>query len=958
MFLSAWIVIAAIIALFWKQARLEKRIAQLEAALLARQAADLSPAATAGRSDAAVLADPQDSEQPPATLPASAPAFPSEVTPNGAVWERQEGAADPKVDPKADPSLSALPQVSRRVLPPLGAKTSDPLSPAPRTASRTYVFNAAVAKRLMAWLSQNWTLAIAALSLMLGGLFMVQYGIENGLLSPRLRVLGALALGAALIAGGEVMRRRFGDFDAATASLPSTLSGAGVVVAFIAVLSAQSLYGLIGPLTALIGLAGLSFAALLMGLLYGSALSFIGIVGAVAAPFLIGGESENTRLLYPYFALIGLTGLAIDSFKRRAWISVLAIAAPSVGVTLLWIGAPDALGLAVAAVAVALGAVMLPSRSLLPDLGGALVTQQILRRGEAEFPTRLGFIGMGLASAAGVVLVVEAHSAGMAQAWLGYGLLALLAGFAGIWLAPARAFADLALLPTLAFLVALAAAPFSNILLSSGLAAGETVIALVCLAGLFSALSFWRMLGAPSPTLARGFAFGAALVLPAAMLIFDLFWSDRFTPRYLQPETPPAPDFWGFGWAVTVLCGAALMVAFAQLRMRGTGGDLPDDTKQARRFDAGLFAGSACVLITLALFVLLTKAALTLALSVLVLAAALLYRRLAMAPLGWVFQLGAALIGYRLIVDPGLIWLLDDGALASAILSCLGPLLAFVAVVRVIPRAANPLMRATAESGALNTGALMAMVVLARWAGESIFSHWGFGLMAAIWVGSCLGQVYRRRESKGAARHLRTVFAWLAGASALLNIGLMIFGLALLLEPMAYFGGGLVSGPPLFDSLALALLPLALSFGLGARALYPTAPTGFTRHIRKGMLALAGLFAALWGWFEIRRLWRGPDLSVGTVSDGELYSYTVAMLAVSLGLLGLAVLRRSGGLRKLAMAGVALTIAKVFLIDMSGLSGLTRVVSFIGLGLALTALAWLNRKIAEIWDRGPSAPEA
>jgi uncharacterized membrane protein len=82
------------------------------------------------------------------------------------------------------------------------------------------------------------------------------------------------------------------------------------------------------------------------------------------------------------------------------------------------------------------------------------------------------------------------------------------------------------------------------------------------------------------------------------------------------------------------------------------------------------------------------------------------------------------------------------------------------------------------------------------------------------------------------------------------------------------------------------------------------------------------------------------------------------MLAVSLVLLGLAVLRRSGGLRKLAMAGVALTIAKVFLIDMSGLSGLTRVVSFVGLGLALTALAWLNRKISQIWDRGPSAPEA
>jgi uncharacterized membrane protein len=57
------------------------------------------------------------------------------------------------------------------------------------------------------------------------------------------------------------------------------------------------------------------------------------------------------------------------------------------------------------------------------------------------------------------------------------------------------------------------------------------------------------------------------------------------------------------------------------------------------------------------------------------------------------------------------------------------------------------------------------------------------------------------------------------------------------------------------------------------------------------------------------------------------------------------------------MAGVALTIAKVFLIDMSGLSGLTRVVSFMGLGLALVALAWLNRKMTEQWDRGAPPPE-
>jgi uncharacterized membrane protein len=43
------------------------------------------------------------------------------------------------------------------------------------------------------------------------------------------------------------------------------------------------------------------------------------------------------------------------------------------------------------------------------------------------------------------------------------------------------------------------------------------------------------------------------------------------------------------------------------------------------------------------------------------------------------------------------------------------------------------------------------------------------------------------------------------------------------------------------------------------------------------------------------------------------------------------------------MGVIGLTVAKVFLIDASGLSGLTRVFSFLALGLSLAGLAWLNR---------------
>lgn len=114
------------------------------------------------------------------------------------------------------------------------------------------------------------------------------------------------------------------------------------------------------------------------------------------------------------------------------------------------------------------------------------------------------------------------------------------------------------------------------------------------------------------------------------------------------------------------------------------------------------------------------------------------------------------------------------------------------------------------------------------------------------------------------------------------------------------------------------------------------------------MIAASGLDMAYLA-LSIRHLWRGPDLSVPGVSDPELYTYTLAMLLISAATLMVAFWRRSLWLRKIAMAGIGLTIAKVFLVDMAGLSGLIRVLSFMGLGLALLGLTWLNRVMSAHW---------
>ena len=61
-------------------------------------------------------------------------------------------------------------------------------------------------ERFGAWLRENWVYAVSGVSLALAGVFLVQYGMERGLLPPGLRVMAGIAFGLALIGGGEVIR--------------------------------------------------------------------------------------------------------------------------------------------------------------------------------------------------------------------------------------------------------------------------------------------------------------------------------------------------------------------------------------------------------------------------------------------------------------------------------------------------------------------------------------------------------------------------------------------------------------------------------------------------------------------------------------------------------------------------------------------------------------------------------
>ncbi|GGO55000.1 Uncharacterized membrane protein [Roseovarius pacificus] len=819
--------------------------------------------------------------------------------------------------------------------------------PTPDPEPRAYVFRQDRLQALGRWLGGNWPLALAGLSLALAGVFMVQYGVENGLLTPVWRVIGALTLGAALIAGGEVIRRRHGDdTDTPTGFLPSTLSAAGLVSLFAGILAARGLYGLIGPTPALAGLVAVAALAIVLGWFHGPLLAAGGIIGATAAPFLVGGSSDAPWLFYYYFALIAAAGLAVDTVKRWAWVSALVLIATTGASWLIFSMGAGGLHFLIGLLIVTALTLIVPNRSLTPTHDGtSLLGAALGRHPLPDFPTRLA-IGMIPAAAIGGVLTMQEANT-LTGVWQAVAMLALMLGAALIWLRNAPALADLTLAPALALLagIVLQAAYPSGPLHAAFAAAPEappetplplSVSILLAIAAAGSALAFWRMKRAAEadtgPTPAILWAIGAACFAATATLLLDFTWH-------------PASVLGSYGWALHALAVAALMTLLAE-RTAAT----PD--KAERRLRTALFAVSALTMIALALFLLLSQTALTLALSVMVLGVALIDRRYDLPLLGWFIQLGVIVIGYRLIVDPGVIHGIE-ATFPEAMLAYGGPLALLAAGWKMLDHRAGQPVRIVVESGIWTLSAVFACVLLFQIMGENdMGSHWGMGLLATVWFASAANQLYRLRMG---GRLFKVVRLVLAALFALAGLGAAALQ-ATLLNPLfkGLFGSvERVQGPPVLDSLAVAYLPLAAVFAVAAWRL-DTLP----RLMRRLLAVISAGYAACYIALEIRRLWRGPVLSVPDVTQPELYSYTVAMMIAALGALLVAFWRRSTLLRRVAMAGVALTVAKVFLIDMAGLSGLIRVASFLGLGLALAGLAWLDRMMSAQWGDAPRTDDS
>ena len=858
--------------------------------------------------------------------------------------ETEQVEAPEVVEKKAAARLPPVPQAAAPA-----TTTRNPASPTTRAEPRP---PSPVAKALAdfgPWLQENWFYAVSAASLALAGIFLVQYGMENGLLPPRARVAAGLAFGAALIAVGEFIRRRFGDgVQAATAYLPSVFSGAGIVTLFDAVLSARMLYDLIGGGAAMGGMIAVALVAVVLGWMHGPLLVAVGVIGAYAAPVVLSSSNQDASPLFGYFAIVAVLGLGVDTVRRWGWISALTLVlAYFMGFVVFAGGGGETFwtGLLYFAVLPVL-AILIPTRSFAPDHAGppallglsGRMTFGAKDRGVTwpAFPTLLAFSSV----AASCAIIFVSWKPGAYEIWLAVGLLSVLSVMLIVWSDRAPALQDAALLPPLTLLLSIFAQAenrrvtyrtFTQTYSENPDASFPWVITILILLGvLISVCALWRAL--------RGGQFGvvwavvAAVFAPAMAIVLEMAWQ-------------PAAVIGSYPWALHVAGLAALMVVFAE-RFARVDGD------ERLRVSFAVMSALSCM--AFAFVIVLSSVALTVALAVTVIVAAALDRVWNLKPLGWFIAVGVVTLGYRLVVDPGLEFG-ATGPLPGVLLAYLGTLAAFILSLALLRPLVRPTAKVMLDSAAWSTGGLTLSLLILRWiereVGEDfVDAHWSLGLNAAIWLGLALAQVQR---TQGATIALLDKLRWaLAGIFALLGGG-ALFGALTGANPLLVSGEtNFVFGTAVINTLAAAyILPALVLLGGGCRL------EQIDRRLRAALMLAGGALLAFWAFAAIRHFWQGGEgmrLSAG-ISQPEQYTYTIVLLVTGAGLFYQSLARRSALLRKAGLVVIGLAVAKVFLVDVTDLDGLTRVFSLLVLGLALAALAWLNRWAQER-DREEAAP--
>ncbi len=138
-----------------------------------------------------------------------------------------------------------------------------------------------------------------------------KFAIDNGWISPLMRIIFGYAVGFGLLGTATILKKKYLNFSAVL------LSG-GMAIMYFVTYFAYSYYWLMPQYAAFTLMAVFTIFTVAAALLYGrQVIAHIGLVGAYAVPFLLSDDSGNYLFLFTYMAIINGGILAIGVVK--AW---------------------------------------------------------------------------------------------------------------------------------------------------------------------------------------------------------------------------------------------------------------------------------------------------------------------------------------------------------------------------------------------------------------------------------------------------------------------------------------------------------------------------------------------------------------------------------------------------------------------------------------------------------------
>ena len=784
-------------------------------------------------------------------------------------------------------------------------------------------------------LGTRWAVWAGGAALALGGLFLVKYSIEAGLLGPATRVVLGALLAAALLAAGEWMRR--GDFTIPVealpaAHIPSVLTAAGTVVAFGTIYAAHALYGFIGPTLAFLLLGATGVATMLASALHGPALAGLGLAASFVTPLLVSSDNPSPWPVVLFLAVVAGAAHALARTRHWLWLAAAAVAGAFVwGLFLI------SQNNGAAADGLTATATHTQVQLALATFFMALAAHSNVSDGEAEpdpvVSAALGALGL-LA-----VFVIASHGFGLSGRTLFAAITIALLGATAWRSAPAAAAAAIGGIVALGVLLVwpgLNAPPNPNLVVpwSAGvLRLPDNVASFLTFGTLATllpagamALRLWR--GSLLQLPVAGFYALAATVPPLLALILAYLRITQF-----DISIPFA------------LGAAALACVFGYAAERFHKADVAY-TVPSYNLAAGAFAAAAIAALALALVFSLERGYLTVALALAALGAAYVASLRDIALLRYAVTALGLIVLARVLWDPRIMGA-SVGATPVFNWLLLGygvPALAFAKAARWLESRADDLaVRLSDSLAALFTGLLAFFEIRHFTNGGDVFNA-GFGhVEAGLMTLVALGLSYAMARMHFAKSN--PVFDIASMVFGILSVTLAFFGLAVSANPL--MTGDAVGGRTIFSSLLPAYLVPGLAALYVARNARDYRPDWYLRAA--GMMAVA--LIAMYVTLEVRHAFQGPDISLYLETSGaEQWAHSFAWLVLGIVFLGYGLMRGSLEARMASAALIVLAALKITLFDLAGIGGLWRALSFLCLGAVLIGIGLVYQKIVFAGD--------